>query len=81
MGCFFGNKWAESYRNHLWKEHHFKAIALVEKVLQAVNGGSVPSMTLATFQWMYHHSQLQGAHGEAVSLGMSSVEQLAWNMA
>jgi len=30
---------------------------------------------------MYHRSQLQGAHGDAVILGMSSVEQLTQNLA
>nr|XP_035971448.1 aflatoxin B1 aldehyde reductase member 2-like isoform X1 [Halichoerus grypus] len=47
---FFGNKWAEIYRNRFWKEHHFEAIALVEKALQAVCGGSAPRMTLAALQ-------------------------------
>ncbi|XP_030661286.1 aflatoxin B1 aldehyde reductase member 2 isoform X2 [Nomascus leucogenys] len=81
MGRFFGNSWAETYRNRFWKEHHFEAIALVEKALQAVYGASAPSMTSAALRWMYHHSQLQGAHGDAVILGMSSLEQLEQNLA
>lgn len=64
-----------------WKEHHFKGIALVEKALQAAYGTSAPSMTSAALRWMYHHSQLQGAHGDAVILGMSSLEQLEENLA
>uniref|UniRef100_A0A7N9CIG3 NADP-dependent oxidoreductase domain-containing protein n=1 Tax=Macaca fascicularis TaxID=9541 RepID=A0A7N9CIG3_MACFA len=67
---FFGNQWAELYRNRYWKENHFEGIALVEKALQA-----------ACKPWMYHHSQLQGAHGDAVILGMSSLEQLEQNLA
>ncbi|XP_004397119.1 PREDICTED: aflatoxin B1 aldehyde reductase member 2 isoform 2 [Odobenus rosmarus divergens] len=81
VGRFFGNNWAETYRNRFWKERHFEAIALVEKALQAVYGGSVPSMTSAALRWMYQHSQLQGAHRDAVILGMSSVEQLTQNLA
>ena len=42
-----------------WKEHHFQAIALVEKALQVEYGASAPSMTSAALRWMYHHSQLQ----------------------
>ncbi|XP_021562176.1 aflatoxin B1 aldehyde reductase member 2-like [Carlito syrichta] len=64
-----------------WKEHHFKAIALVEKALQATYGASAPNMTSAALRWMYHHSQLQGAHGDAVILGMSCLEQLEQNLA
>nr|KAF6443066.1 aldo-keto reductase family 7 member A2 [Molossus molossus] len=81
VGRFFGNTWAETYRNRFWKEHHFKAIALVEKALQAAYGARAPSMTSAALRWMYHHSQLQGAHGDAVILGMSSLEQLEQNLA
>lgn len=80
-GRFFGNNWAEVYRNRFWKEHHFEAIALVEKALQAADGTSAPSMTSAALRWMYHHSQLQGALGDAVILGMSSMQQLAQNLA
>ncbi|XP_023578231.1 aflatoxin B1 aldehyde reductase member 2 isoform X4 [Octodon degus] len=78
---YFGCKWSHVYMNRYWKEHHFKAVALVEKALQSAYGTSVPSMTSATLRWMYHHSQLQGAHGDAVILGMSSLEQLQQNLA
>ncbi|XP_043301656.1 aflatoxin B1 aldehyde reductase member 3-like isoform X1 [Cervus canadensis] len=80
-GRFFGNSWAEVYRNRYWKEQHFEGIALVEKALQAAYGSSAPSMTSAALRWMYHHSQLQGLHGDAVILGMSSLEQLEENLA
>ncbi|XP_023365485.1 aflatoxin B1 aldehyde reductase member 2 isoform X2 [Otolemur garnettii] len=81
VGRFFGNNWAETYRNRFWKEHHFQAIALVEKALKTTYGASAPSMTSAALRWMYHHSQLQGAHGDGVILGMSSLEQLEQNLA
>ena len=81
MGRFFGTQWAEIYRNRFWKKHHFDGIAQVEKALQAAYGASAPSMTSAALWWMYHHSQLQGAHGDTVILGMSSLEQLEQNLA
>uniref|UniRef100_A0A2I3TJV2 NADP-dependent oxidoreductase domain-containing protein n=1 Tax=Pan troglodytes TaxID=9598 RepID=A0A2I3TJV2_PANTR len=69
-GHFFGNSWAETHRNRFWKEHHFEAIALMQKATQAVYGVSAPSMTL-----------LQGAHRDVVILGMSSLEKLEQNLA
>ncbi|KAJ8780851.1 hypothetical protein J1605_000894 [Eschrichtius robustus] len=75
VGHFFGTNWAEIYRNRFWK-HYFEAVALVGKALQAAYGTSAPSMTSATLWWRYHHSQLQGVQGDAVILGMSSLEQL-----
>ncbi|XP_040843929.1 aflatoxin B1 aldehyde reductase member 2-like [Ochotona curzoniae] len=80
-GRFFGNNWAEAYRNRYWKEEHFKGIALVQKALQAAYGSSAPSLTSAAIRWMYHHSQLKGTHGDAVILGMSSLQQLETNLA
>ncbi|XP_013203755.1 aflatoxin B1 aldehyde reductase member 3-like [Microtus ochrogaster] len=64
-----------------WKDEYFKGIALVEKALKSSYGTSTPSMTSAALRWMYHHSQLKGAHGDAVILGMSSLEQLEQNLA
>uniref|UniRef100_A0A8C0HTF8 NADP-dependent oxidoreductase domain-containing protein n=1 Tax=Balaenoptera musculus TaxID=9771 RepID=A0A8C0HTF8_BALMU len=65
VGHFFGTNW-----------HYFEAVALVGKALQAAYGTSAPSMTSAALWWRYHHSQLQGVQGDAVILGMSSLEQL-----
>ncbi|XP_074162175.1 aflatoxin B1 aldehyde reductase member 2-like [Sminthopsis crassicaudata] len=80
-GRFFGNNLSEIYRNRFWKEHHFQAIALVEKALAASYGAESPSMTSAALRWMYHHSQLQATRGDSVILGMTSVEQLQQNLA
>ncbi|XP_050008430.1 aflatoxin B1 aldehyde reductase member 3-like [Alexandromys fortis] len=63
-----------------WKDEYFKGIALVEKALKSSYGTSTPSMTSAALRWMYHHSQLKGSHGDAVILGMSSLEQLEQNL-
>ncbi|XP_004592478.2 aflatoxin B1 aldehyde reductase member 2-like [Ochotona princeps] len=80
-GRYFGNPWAEYFRSTYWKEEHFKGIALVQKALQAAYGSSMPSMTSAAIRWVYHHSQLKGAHGDAVILGMTSLQQLEMNLA
>ncbi|MEE6482200.1 hypothetical protein FKM82_013181 [Ascaphus truei] len=78
---FFGNNWAETYRNRYWKQHHFQAIDLVQQALEEAYGAEKPSLTSAALRWMYHHSQLQGSRGDAVILGMSSMEQLLQNLA
>ncbi|OBS67871.1 hypothetical protein A6R68_03587, partial [Neotoma lepida] len=78
---FFGDQFSQVYRDRYWKEEHFKGIALVEKALKSTYGTSTPSMTSATLRWIYHHSQLKGGHGDAVILGMSSLQQLEQNLA
>ncbi|XP_053546269.1 aflatoxin B1 aldehyde reductase member 2 [Bombina bombina] len=80
-GRFFGNNWAEAYRNRYWKKYHFQAIDVVQRALDEAYGAEKPSLTSAAIRWMYHHSQLQGSRGDGVILGMSSVEQLRENLA
>nr|XP_056721454.1 aflatoxin B1 aldehyde reductase member 2 [Euleptes europaea] len=77
---FFGNDWAQVYRDRYWKEHHFQGVALVEKALSDAYGSDPPSMTSAALRWMYHHSKLQADCGDAVIIGMSSLEQLQENL-
>uniref|UniRef100_A0A8D0E0A8 Aldo-keto reductase family 7 like/pseudo n=1 Tax=Salvator merianae TaxID=96440 RepID=A0A8D0E0A8_SALMN len=79
-GRFFGNDWAQVYRDRYWKKHHFEGVALVEKSLREAYGSSPPTLTSAALRWMYHHSKLQGEHGDAVILGMSTMEQLQQNL-
>uniref|UniRef100_A0A8C8TJ92 Aldo-keto reductase family 7, member A5 (aflatoxin aldehyde reductase) n=1 Tax=Peromyscus maniculatus bairdii TaxID=230844 RepID=A0A8C8TJ92_PERMB len=81
LSRLFGKKWDFFYRDWFWKEGYFKGIDLVKKALQTTYGSSAPSMTSAALRWMYHHSQLQGTQGDAVILGMSSLEQLEQNLA
>lgn len=80
-GRFFGNSWAEAYRNRYWKEHHFRALDLVKKAIDAAYSCEKPSLTAAALRWMYHHSKLQGDLGDGVIIGMSSMEQLQLNLA
>nr|CAA52740.1 aflatoxin B1 aldehyde reductase [Rattus norvegicus] len=78
---FFGNPFSQLYMDRYWKEEHFNGIALVEKALKTTYGPTAPSMISAAVRWMYHHSQLKGTQGDAVILGMSSLEQLEQNLA
>ncbi|XP_069466494.1 aflatoxin B1 aldehyde reductase member 4-like [Ambystoma mexicanum] len=80
-GRFFGNTWAEVYRNRYWKEEHFQGIDLVDRALEVAYGAKKPTLTAAALRWMYHHSKLQGEHGDAVIIGISSMEQLKQNLA
>ncbi|XP_014457167.1 aflatoxin B1 aldehyde reductase member 2 isoform X1 [Alligator mississippiensis] len=79
-GRFFGNDWAQTYRNRYWKKHHFEAIALVEKALKEAYGADPPSLTSAALRWIYNHSQLKGDAGDAVIIGMSNIDQLQQNL-
>ncbi|XP_025968283.2 aflatoxin B1 aldehyde reductase member 3-like [Dromaius novaehollandiae] len=79
-GRFFGNDWAQIYRDRYWKKCHFEAIALVEKALKDAYGSNPPSLTSATLRWIYNHSKLQGSLGDAVIIGMSNMEQLEQNL-
>uniref|UniRef100_A0A8C3CQL6 Aldo-keto reductase family 7 like (gene/pseudogene) n=1 Tax=Cairina moschata TaxID=8855 RepID=A0A8C3CQL6_CAIMO len=79
-GRFFGNDWAQAYRDRYWKKHNFEGIALVEKALKDAYGSNPPSLTSAALRWLYNHSKLQGSLGDAVIIGMSSLEQLEQNL-
>uniref|UniRef100_A0A8D0CVL3 Aldo-keto reductase family 7, member A3 (aflatoxin aldehyde reductase) n=1 Tax=Sander lucioperca TaxID=283035 RepID=A0A8D0CVL3_SANLU len=80
-GRFFGNNWAAAYRDRYWKQSQFKAIDVVQKVLETVYGSEKPTLTSAAMRWLYHHSQLKGDLGDGVIIGMSSMEQLQQNLA
>ncbi|XP_031469104.1 aflatoxin B1 aldehyde reductase member 2 [Phasianus colchicus] len=79
-GRFFGNDWAQAYRDRYWKKHNFEGIELVEKALKDAYGSNAPSLTSAALRWLYHHSKLQGSLGDAVIIGMSNMEQLEQNL-
>ncbi|KAF0034457.1 hypothetical protein F2P81_012215 [Scophthalmus maximus] len=79
-GRFFGNNWAEAYRDRYWKESNFQAIDVVLKALETAYGSEKPTLTSAAMRWMYHHSQLKGDLGDGVIIGMSSMEQLQQNL-
>jgi len=52
---------------------------LLEKLwvtLDRVYGEGKVSLVDASLRWMYHHSKMDGSHGDAVILGASSVKHL-----
>ncbi|KAM6241084.1 aflatoxin B1 aldehyde reductase member 2 isoform 2-T2 [Porphyrio hochstetteri] len=79
-GRFFGNDWAQAYRDRYWKKHNFEGIALIERALKDAYGSNAPSLTSAALRWLYNHSKLQGGLGDAVIIGMSNLEQLEQNL-
>ncbi|XP_068598601.1 aflatoxin B1 aldehyde reductase member 4-like [Brachionichthys hirsutus] len=80
-GRFFGSNWAATYRDRYWKQSHFQGIDLVLQALEAAYGSQQPTLTSAAMRWVYHHSHLQGELGDAVIIGMSTMEQLQQNLA
>nr|XP_048299349.1 aflatoxin B1 aldehyde reductase member 3-like isoform X1 [Myodes glareolus] len=81
LSRLFGKKWDDLYRDWFWKKKHIEGVDLVKRSLQTTYGSSAPSMTSAALRWLYHHSELQGPRGDAVILGISSLEQLEQNLA
>ncbi|KAJ6656867.1 hypothetical protein lerEdw1_003198 [Lerista edwardsae] len=79
-GRFFGNDWAQIYRDRYWKEHHFQGVALVESSLRETYGSKPPTLTSAALRWIYYHSMLQADQGDAVIIGISNLEQLQENL-
>uniref|UniRef100_A0A8C4A7Q3 NADP-dependent oxidoreductase domain-containing protein n=1 Tax=Denticeps clupeoides TaxID=299321 RepID=A0A8C4A7Q3_9TELE len=79
-GRFFGNTWADAYRNRYWKKSHFQGIETVQRALEAAYGSEKPTMTSAAIRWVYHHSHLKGEFGDGVIIGMSTMEQLHENL-
>ncbi|XP_060766456.1 aflatoxin B1 aldehyde reductase member 4-like isoform X1 [Neoarius graeffei] len=80
-GRFFGDARAAVYRDRFWKRSNFDAIEGIRKGLDTAYGAEKPSLTSAAIRWMYHHSQLKGEHGDAVIIGMSTMEQLLADLA
>lgn len=72
--------WAEIYRQRYWKKPLFDALDKLRKTLDRIYGEGKVSLVDATFRWMYHHSKLDGAHGDAVIIGASSTKQLIQNL-
>ena len=73
-GRFFGKGWGEVYRNRYWKKEMFESIEKIKQVLKEVYGNNV-SIAEASLRWIYNHSQLDGAYGDGVVIGASSMDQ------
>ena len=73
-GRFFGKGAGEMYRNRYWKKEMFESIEKIKQVLKEVYGNNV-SIAEASLRWIYNHSQLDGAYGDGVVIGASSMDQ------
>lgn len=74
------SKGAKFYRRHFWKKPLFDALETVKVALDHVYGPGKVSLPEASIRWMYHHSILDGAHGDAVIIGASSIQHLEENI-
>ena len=61
-----------SYRKRYWNPLFFQALAELRPVC---NSAGIP-MNEAALRWLLHHSRLQAQSGDAVVLGVSSLEHL-----
>jgi aflatoxin B1 aldehyde reductase len=65
-----------SYRDRYWKASYFAA---VDRLREACEGKKM-DMVEGALRWEMFHSQLSGAHNDAVIMGASSAEQMAFNL-
>jgi len=80
-GRFAGTgSWADAYVKRFWKKPLFDAIDRLNETLDRIYGEGKVSLVDASIRWMYHHSKMDGAHGDAVIIGASSVKQLEENL-
>ncbi|XP_020622396.1 aflatoxin B1 aldehyde reductase member 4-like [Orbicella faveolata] len=72
--------WADVYVKRFWKKPLFDLLDKLKVTLDRIYGEGKVSLIDATLRWMYHHSHMDGAHGDAVILGASSVKHLEENI-
>lgn len=58
----------------------FDAVDKVKVALDHVYGPGKVSLADASIRWCYHHSILDGAYGDAVIIGASSIKHLEDNI-
>ena len=66
------------YQDRFWREEYFDAIDTIAAACEAAGGGLTPAS--AALRWLYSHSALDGAEGDGVILGASSVAHLEANL-
>jgi len=72
--------WTDVYKKRYWKKPLFDAIDRLKETLDRIYGEGKVTLVDATLRWMYHHSKMDGSHGDAVILGASSLKQLEQNL-
>lgn len=68
------------YIKRYWKKPFFDVLDKLKANLDRIYGEGKVSLVDAAIRWMYHHSQMDGAHGDAVIIGASSVKHLDENL-
>eukprot|EP00227_Mantoniella_beaufortii_P002029 CAMPEP_0197613194 /NCGR_PEP_ID=MMETSP1326-20131121/58733_1 /TAXON_ID=1155430 /ORGANISM="Genus nov. species nov., Strain RCC2288" /LENGTH=353 /DNA_ID=CAMNT_0043182039 /DNA_START=50 /DNA_END=1111 /DNA_ORIENTATION=+ len=79
-GRFVGNA---MYQDRFWKPEYFAAVDAIRAACdEAAPGpdGARLTVAAAALRWLYSHSELDGAKGDGVILGASSVGQLQLNL-
>jgi len=79
-GRFNGVGWDKVYRERYWKREHFEAIENLKTLLLEHHPEENVTVAEASFRWIYNHSKLDAAKGDAVVLGSSRVEQMEENL-
>ncbi|XP_068750546.1 aflatoxin B1 aldehyde reductase member 2-like isoform X2 [Montipora capricornis] len=72
--------WADVYLKRYWKKPLFNLIDKLRVTLDSTYGVGKVSLIDASLRWMYHHSKMDGANGDAVIIGASSVKHLKENL-
>jgi len=65
-----------TYGDRYWKEGHFRAVQVIRRACEKKG----TAMAESAFRWIRHHSLLQGANGDGMILGATSLEQLEKNL-
>eukprot|EP00904_Undaria_pinnatifida_P003317 jgi/Undpi1/12987/HiC_scaffold_7.g02651.m1 len=68
--------WGGRYRNRFWHKPTFDALEDLKKLCEKHD----TTLVSASLRWLYHHSVLSGADGDAVIAGGSSLEQIKANV-
>ncbi|CAH3151635.1 unnamed protein product [Pocillopora meandrina] len=72
--------WADVYVKRFWKKPFFDLLDKLRTTLDRIYGEGKVTLIDASLRWMYHHSKMDGACGDAVIIGASSVKHLEENL-
>src|SRR3990167_4777789 len=68
--------WGKAYRKRFWTKEFFDGVESVKAKAESHN----LNLLQASIRWLYHHSSLSTEFGDAVILGVSSIEHLNDNL-
>lgn len=79
-GRFAFGQWSDVYQKLYWKRPLFDSLDKLRTTLNRIYGEGKVTLIDASLGWMYHHSKMDGACGDAVIIGGSSVKHLEENI-